>query len=90
MRGRAAPSRRLPAVPSTDVAFGDSPTPSPYMTLLDIDGAADHLNVSPRFIRRLVAQRRVNYLKIGKFVRFDQDELDEWVQQQRIDARRPA
>mgnify|MGYP002630922152 CR=1 FL=1 len=60
------------------------------MTLLDIDGAADHLNVSPRFIRRLVAQRRVNYLKIGKFVRFDQDELDEWVQQQRIDARRPA
>ena len=60
------------------------------MTLLDIDGAADHLNVSPRFIRRLVAQRRVNYLKNGKFVRFDQDELDEWVQQQRIDARRPA
>ncbi len=58
--------------------------------LLDIDGAADYLNVSPRFIRRLVAQRRVNYLKIGKFVRFDQDELDGWVQQQRVDARHPA
>ncbi len=60
------------------------------MSLLDIDGAADYLNVSPRFIRRLVAQRRVNYLKIGKFVRFDQNELDEWIQQQRVDAQWPA
>ena len=60
------------------------------MTLLDIDGAADHLDVSPRFIRRLVAQRRVNYLKIGKLVRFDQNDLDAWVQQQRVDARHPA
>jgi excisionase family DNA binding protein len=55
--------------------------------LLDIDDAADYLNVSPRFIRRLTAQRRINYLKIGKFVRFDQDELDDWVQAQRVDAR---
>ena len=60
------------------------------MRLLDIDGAADYLNVSPRFIRRLVAQRRVSYLKIGKFVRFDQDELDDWVQAQRVDAQWPA
>ncbi|MGB7236969.1 MAG: helix-turn-helix domain-containing protein [Rhodococcus sp. (in: high G+C Gram-positive bacteria)] len=58
--------------------------------LLDIDDAADYLNVNPRFIRRLIAQRRVNYLKIGKFVRFDQDELDEWVQQRRVDAQWPA
>ena len=58
--------------------------------LLDIDDAADYLNVSPRFIRRLIAQRRINYLKIGKFVRFDQDELDDWVQAQRVDARWPA
>ena len=60
------------------------------MSLLDIDGAADYLNVSPRFIRRLVAQRRVNYLKIGKFVRFDQNELDQWIELQRIDARQRA
>ncbi len=58
-------------------------------SLLNIDGAADYLNVSPRFIRRLVAQRRITYLKIGKFIRFDQDELDEWAQQQRVGAGQP-
>ncbi|MCP4959211.1 MAG: helix-turn-helix domain-containing protein, partial [bacterium] len=44
--------------------------------LLTIDEAAERLNVSVRFVRRLVAERRVPYLKIGKFVRFDQDDLD--------------
>ncbi len=58
--------------------------------LLDIDGAAEYLNVSPRFIRRITAQRRITYLKIGKFVRFDPVDLDDWIQQQRVDARPPA
>jgi len=75
---------------SPHVAFGVDSLPSIRMALLDIDGAADYLNVSPRYIRRLIAQRRINYLKIGKFVRFDQAEIDEWIQQQRVDARQPA
>ena len=52
--------------------------------LLDIEQAAERLNVSPRFIRRLVAQRRIDYLKIGKFIRFQPDELDSWIEDQRV------
>ena len=52
--------------------------------LLDIDQAAERLNVTPRFIRRLIAQRRIDYLKIGKFIRFKPDDLDTWIEDQRI------
>ena len=52
--------------------------------LLDIEQAAERLNVSPRFIRRLIAQRRIDYLKIGKFIRFQPDELDSWIENQRV------
>lgn len=57
--------------------------------LLTVDQAAERLNVSTRFVRRLVDERRVPYLKIGKFVRFAEDELDAWIEAQRIDSFRP-
>jgi excisionase family DNA binding protein len=55
-------------------------------TLLDVEGAAVHLSVSPRFVRRLVAQRRVPYLKVGKFVRFDPVDLDAWLEGCRVES----
>lgn len=54
--------------------------------LVDVDGAAEHLTVSVRFIRALVAERRVPYLKVGKFVRFDLDDLDRWLDDCRVDS----
>lgn len=55
-------------------------------TLLDVAALAEHLCVTPRFVRRLVHERRVPFLKIGKFVRFDPREIDEWVDDCRRDA----
>lgn len=52
--------------------------------LLDIEQAAHRLNVTPRFIRRLIAQRRIDYLKIGKFIRFHPSDLDNWIEDQRV------
>jgi len=52
--------------------------------LLDIAQAAERLNVTPRFIRRLIAERRIDYLKIGKFIRFHPSDLDTWIEHQRI------
>lgn len=52
--------------------------------LLDIEAAAERMAVSPRFVRRLVAERRVPYLKVGKFVRFDPVELDSWLDSCRV------
>ena len=47
--------------------------------LLDVATLAGELGVSQRFVRRLVAENRVPFLKIGKFVRFDPREIDLWV-----------
>lgn len=33
----------------------------------------------------LVAERRVPYLKVGKYVRFDADDLDRWLDTCRVD-----
>jgi excisionase family DNA binding protein len=58
--------------------------------LLDIPGVARALAVTPRHIQRLVAERRIPFLKVGRFVRFDPGELDLWLEQQRVEVRRSA
>ncbi|MCP3911834.1 MAG: helix-turn-helix domain-containing protein [Actinomycetia bacterium] len=47
--------------------------------LIDVPGLAERLGVTQRFVRRLTAEDRVPFLKIGKFVRFDPEEIDHWV-----------
>jgi excisionase family DNA binding protein len=39
--------------------------------LLDVDGLAARLGVTVRYLRRLVEERRVLYVKVGRLVRFD-------------------
>jgi excisionase family DNA binding protein len=53
--------------------------------LLKPQEAAERLNVSLRFIRRLCHERRLPYTKVGKFVRFDADELEAWITAQRVE-----
>lgn len=59
------------------------PTPSPPGQLIDVPHLALMLGVTERFVRRLVAEDRVPFLKIGKFVRFDPREIDSWVEARR-------
>jgi excisionase family DNA binding protein len=47
--------------------------------LLTIDQLADRLGVSVRHIRRLIAEKRVPYLKVGWLVRFDPTEIAGWL-----------
>lgn len=47
---------------------------------LNIDEAAAYLNVTVRFMRRLVADHHVQYYKVGKFLRFERGDLDSYVQ----------
>ena len=47
---------------------------------LTIDEAAAYLNVTVRFMRRLVADHQVQYYKVGKFLRFERGDLDLYVQ----------
>ena len=52
--------------------------------LLDTDEAAELLSVDPGYIRRLVRERRIPLLKVGKFVRFDSAELEQWLEARRV------
>ncbi|MEO7980319.1 MAG: helix-turn-helix domain-containing protein [Sporichthyaceae bacterium] len=60
------------------------------MPLLNVDQAADRLGTSPRFIRRLVAERRIAFTKLGKHVRIDTADLDAFVAAGRVDSAMPA
>ena len=47
--------------------------------LLTIDQLAERLGVTERYIRRLVAERRVSYRKLGKLIRFADHEIAQWL-----------
>jgi len=53
---------------------------------LTIDEAAAYLNTSRRFVERLVAQRRIPFSKLGKFVRLERKDLDAFAQAGRVEA----
>lgn len=47
--------------------------------LLTIDQLAQRLGITVRHVRRLVAEKRVPYLKVGRLVRFDSAEIGPWL-----------
>jgi excisionase family DNA binding protein len=57
--------------------------------LVDVTGAAAYLGVSPRFIRRLVAERRVTFVRLGRHLRFDLADLDRFIDAGRVQAVEP-
>ena len=46
---------------------------------LNVYEAADYLGISVRFVRRLVSERRIAFLKVGRYVRFDPEVLDQFL-----------
>ncbi len=51
--------------------------------LLTITAVAEHLGVDVRHIRRLVAERRIPFIKWGHLLRFDPTEIADWIDQNR-------
>jgi len=60
--------------------------PTDLPDLINIATLAERLGDSERHIRRLVAERRIPFLKLGRFVRFDSAEIIRWLD----DGRRPV
>src|SRR5687767_1956037 len=48
--------------------------------LLTVAQAGDYLGTGERFVRRLITQRRITYVKIGKFVRLPRSVLDAFIE----------
>lgn len=58
-------------------------TSTDHRPLLDLPGVAERLNVNQRHVRRLVAERRIPYLKWGHLLRFDPAEIEAWLDRAR-------
>ena len=56
--------------------------------LLTPQEAADRLGTSLRFMRRLVFQRRIPYVKVGRHVRIATRDLDAFIAAGRVEARK--
>jgi excisionase family DNA binding protein len=52
--------------------------------LLTVAQAGDYLGTGERFIRRLIAERRITYVKIGKYVRLQRSILDDFIEAGRV------
>jgi excisionase family DNA binding protein len=69
-------SRQIPAARGFPGAVHDA--------LLTIAQAGEYLGTGERFVRRLVAQRRISYVKLGKYVRLQQSALDAFIESGRV------
>jgi excisionase family DNA binding protein len=70
--------------PSRSLSTAAQEMASTRTELIDITALATWLGVEIVFVRRLVAERRIPFLKIGKFVRFDPPEVARWIDDQRV------
>lgn len=48
-------------------------------TLLNIHELSKQLNAKESFIRSLIFQKKIPYIKIGRLVRFSQTEINNWL-----------
>ena len=55
--------------------------------LLTIEQAAEYLGTGERFVRRLIAQRRIPFVKLGRHVRLERSTLDAFIDAGRIPSR---
>jgi len=55
-------------------------------TLLTIEQAAERLGTTERFVRRLIAERRIAYVKVGRHVRISEHDLINFVAIGRVEA----
>jgi excisionase family DNA binding protein len=55
--------------------------------LLTMEEAADRLGTSTRFVRRLIAERRIAYVKVGRHVRLDPTDVEAFITDSRVEVR---
>ena len=56
--------------------------------LLTVEEAAGRLGTSTRFVRRLIFERRIAFVKVGRHVRISPADLDAFIEAGRVTALR--
>jgi excisionase family DNA binding protein len=54
-------------------------------TLYTMDQAAERMNTTPRFVRRLVAERRIAFTRLGRHIRIDSDAIEAFIAAGRVE-----
>jgi excisionase family DNA binding protein len=55
-------------------------------TLLTVQQAAERLGTSVRFPRRLIAERRITFVRVGRHVRIPEAAIDEMIASGTVEA----
>ena len=53
--------------------------------LIDVKEAARRLGTEPRFVRRLIAERRIEFHKLGRYVRISEAALADFIKAGRVE-----
>ena len=53
--------------------------------LLSVEAVAERLDTKPRFVRRLIAERRIEFHKVGRHVRISERALAEFIAAGRVE-----
>ncbi|AXE87492.1 MULTISPECIES: excisionase family DNA-binding protein [Streptomyces] len=57
---------------------------------LSVDQVAELLGTTPRFPRRLIEERRIRYVKVGRHVRIPESAVEEFIRSRTVEPlRRP-
>lgn len=66
--------------------MGAAASGKPSTSLMDIVEVAERLGITVRYVRRLVAERRIPFVKFGHLLRFDPGDIDAWVESAKVEA----
>jgi len=83
-QGGTARELRLEKKHSQDTDISNAITENGLPTLLDSSQIAGMLGITERHVRRLVLERRIPFAKVGRFVRFDPRDIEQWVQAAKV------
>ena len=61
----------------------------PLPALVDIEAVAQALGISMRQVRRFVADGQMPFVRVGHLIRFDPDELNDWINARRAGSTQP-
>lgn len=58
--------------------------PMPSVGLVDVAEVARRFRVSPRWVRSAAADGRIPYYRVGKFIRFDPGDVEQYLSESRV------
>jgi excisionase family DNA binding protein len=57
----------------------------PADQLLAVEAVAERMSTSVRFVRRLIAERRIEFVKVGRYVRISESALEAFIAAGRVE-----